>query len=73
MLSLVQAKEILQILQSLPADQIAEVIDYLNFLRERYAAKQSTDMGASWSDEDISDLLAASLVYAEKTVWSGES
>lgn len=72
MLTRTQAKEFLQVLQSLPADKVAEVFDYLNFLRERYGSKL-VDVSDSWSDQDMSDLVRASFAYAEKTSLSGEA
>lgn len=72
MLTRTQAKEFLQALQSLPADKVAEVFDYLNFLRERYGSKP-VDISNSWSDQDMSDLVMTSFAYAEKTIFSGEA
>lgn len=73
MLTKTQATEILQTLQVLPADKVAEVYDYLIFLRERYARARTVDVSDAWSDEDIHDLVMASLAHAERTVWAGES
>jgi hypothetical protein len=72
MLTGTQAKEFLQALQTLPADKVAEAFDYLAFLRERYGSKP-VDVSDAWSDEDINDLVAASLDFAEQTVWAGET
>jgi hypothetical protein len=72
MITRTQAKEILQILQTLPADKITEVYDYLAFLRERYAANKSIDVSDSWTDADLTDLITASVAHAEKTILAGE-
>lgn len=71
MLTRTQALEILQTLQALPSDKLAEVYDYLAFLRERYALKQPTNISDVWNDEDMNDLVAASFAHAEHTVRSG--
>lgn len=67
MLTLAQAREIIQTLQILPADKLAEVYDYLTFLRERYAGEKTMDVSDVWSEEDLSDLVSASLAYAERS------
>lgn len=68
MLTQTQAKEILQTLQMLPADKLTEVYDYLTFLRERYGRSKPVDYSDTWSDEDIGDLVVASLSYANQTM-----
>ena len=68
MLTQEQAKELLRALQELPADKVTEVYDYVTFLHERYSDKPSVDTSETWSDEDIKDLIAASLDYASKTM-----
>lgn len=68
MLTKDQAKEILQALQALPADKLLEVYDYITFLRERYARRAFVDVSDAWSDEDISDLVAAALNYADRAL-----
>ncbi len=72
MLTHAQAKEILQTLQVLPADKLTEVYDYLSFLRERYAKGKVIDVSDAWSDEDLRDLMKASLIYAERSGAVGE-
>jgi len=71
MLTRTLAKEILVTLQMLPADKLAEVYDYISFLRERYTGASAVDTSDVWSDEDISDLVAASAIYAEQRAPSG--
>lgn len=61
MLTRDQAKEILEALQSLRSDKIEAVYDYVTFLRERYGQDPRIDKSDAWSEEDISDLVAASL------------
>jgi len=68
MLTRTQAKEILQTLQALPADKLAEVYDYMTFLRERYGQHPGIDVSDVWSDEDINDFMATSLGYADHAI-----
>ena len=68
MLTRDQAREILEILQSLPSDKLAEAYDYLSFLRERYGGTPPIDADSAWNEEDMRDLVAASLAHAEKDV-----
>ncbi len=68
MLTKAQAKEILQTLQVLPADKLAEAYEYIAFLRERYAQRPGVDVSDAWSDEDISDFMATSLDYADRAI-----
>lgn len=58
-----QAAEILRALSALPADKIAEVHDYVFFLKECYGV-QSQD---NWTDEDVHDFTVATLAYADET------
>ena len=71
MLTQSQAREILQVLQMLPSDKLAEVYDYITFLRERYVPEQSVDVSEAWSDTDIIDLVAASFAHSERAVPTG--
>ncbi len=68
MLSRDQAKEILEALRSLPADKVEAVYDYVTFLRQRYGEDHPIDKSDAWSEEDISDLVAASFAHAQHTV-----
>jgi hypothetical protein len=68
MLTKAQVNEILQTLQKLPADKIAEVFDYLAFLREHYSKRAPVDVSDAWSEEDIDDFIAASLSHSESAV-----
>jgi hypothetical protein len=69
MLTRDQAKEILEALQSLPADKVEAVYDYVTFLRQRYGENQRIDKSDTWSEEDISDLVGASLAHAQEAAW----
>jgi len=73
MLTKTQAKEIIQALQVLPAEKLAEAYDYILFLRERYGTRSPVDVNEAWSDEDACDLVGASFQYAERTILAGES
>jgi hypothetical protein len=71
MVTKTQAQEVLLTLQMLPSDKVAEVFDYLAFLRERYARSKPVDVSDAWSDEDVSDLVVASLNYTVgASTWS---
>lgn len=72
MLTLRQARDILKLLGSLPEQQVREVEDFILFLRDRYGPDQAIDDGEAWNDEDVRDLVAAALSYADRTVWSEE-
>ncbi|MSP14840.1 MAG: DUF2281 domain-containing protein [Chloroflexi bacterium] len=60
----IQAGQIIQILQELPPDKVAEVYDFVLFLQTRYSQTQPVDTNDAWSDEDMADLALASLHYA---------
>jgi len=32
----------------------------------------AVDVSDTWSEEDLHDLIRASLAYAERTIWAGE-
>ncbi len=68
MLSRDQAKEILEALQSLPADKVQAVYDYVTFLRQRYGEDHPIDKSDAWTEEDISDLVSASLGHSQQTL-----
>lgn len=67
-----QAREILDVLSILPTEKVAEVYDFVTFLRERYGQRTAVDVSDAWSEEDLHDLMQASLAYAERTIWAGE-
>ncbi len=62
-----RAKEILEALASLPPDKVEAVYDYITFLRQRYGEGAQIDKSGAWSEEDIGDLVAASLAHAQRT------
>ena len=62
-----QIDEIAKALSVLPAEKIAAVQDYVEFLRTRYG-HQSVDESDEWTEEDLHDFAAASAEYGEKVV-----
>ncbi|MDH7486467.1 MAG: hypothetical protein QHJ81_09365 [Anaerolineae bacterium] len=72
MVTRTQTKEILEVLFTLPPEKVAEVYDFVTFLQERYGQRTTMDVSDAWSEEDLEDLMRASLTYAERTVWAGE-
>jgi len=72
MMTRTQAREILAALFTLPPEKVAEVHDFVTFLQERYGKRTAVDVGNTWSDEDLDDLIQASLAHAERTIWAGE-
>lgn len=54
--------EILDVINVLPAEKIAEVRDFALYLRDKYVDETYSD---EWSDEDIRDFSAASFAYFE--------
>ena len=73
MVTRTQAKEIFEALSVLPTKKVAEVYDFVTFLRERYGQRTTVDVSDAWSDEDLHDLMQASLAHAERTIWVGEA
>ena len=67
-----EAVEILRTLSTLPADKVAEVRDFAHFLQDRYGQSPPVESSDAWTDEDLRDLTAASLRYAEQTGWGEE-
>jgi hypothetical protein len=67
-----QAREILDALFTLPPEKVAEVYDFVTFLQERYGQRTAVDVSDAWSEEDLRDLIRASLAHAERTIWAGE-
>jgi hypothetical protein len=61
-----QLDEILRTLVKLPSDQVREVHDFVLFLEERYGELGTVSIANDWSDEDIRELVAASIAYAEQ-------
>lgn len=67
-----QTREILDALFTLPPEKVAEVYDFVTFLQERYSQRAAVDVNDAWSEEDLDDLIRASLAHAERTIWAGE-
>jgi len=67
MMTRTQAKEILEALSTLPPEKVAEVYDFVAFLQERYGQRTAVDVSDAWSEEDLHDLMQASLVHARHT------
>ncbi len=64
MMTRTQAREILQALFTLPPEKVAEVYDFITFLQERYGQRTAVDVSDAWSEEDLHDLMQASLAHA---------
>jgi hypothetical protein len=43
---------------------VAEVYDFVTFLQERYGQRIAVDVSDAWSEEDLHDLMEASLAHA---------
>ena len=72
MVTRTQAREILEALSTLPTEKVAEVYDFITFLQERYGKRTAVDVSDAWNEEDLHDLIRASLAHAERTIWAGE-
>ena len=72
MVTRTQAREILDALFTLPPEKVVEVHDFVTFLQERYGQRTAVNMSDAWSEEDLHDLMQASLAHAERTIWTGE-
>jgi hypothetical protein len=72
MVTRTQARDILEALSTLPTEKVAEVYDFITYLRERYGQRTAVDVSDAWSEEDVHDLMQASLAHAERTIWAGE-
>jgi hypothetical protein len=72
MVTRTQARHILEALITLPTEKVAEVYDFITYLQERYAQRTAVDVSDDWSEEDLHDLMRASLEHAERTIWAGE-
>lgn len=68
MLTKRQAEEILRALSALPSEKVAEVQDFILFLREHYGYEKVVDESDTWTEEDLRDLVAAALNYADETL-----
>jgi hypothetical protein len=68
----VAVKEVVQALVTLPPEQIATVYDFILFLQGRHVL-QGVDVADVWTEEDVNDLLAASLQHAAETLLVDEA
>ncbi|GEM_PF-1713711 len=66
MIANTQIDEIAQTLMALPAEKIAAVKDYVDFLKAQYARNETIDASDEWSDADLREFAAASAEYGEK-------
>lgn len=62
----VSIPEVVRELNTLPPERVAEVYDFVLFLKTRSQA--AIDERDEWSDKDIQDVTAAGLRYAEQTM-----
>ena len=68
MLNRMQAETILRDLLVLPSERVAEVQDFVSFLKDRYGKKKLVDDSSSWSEEDLRDLTAAVMQHADQSL-----
>lgn len=68
MLTRGQAEEILHALRMLPSEKVAEVQDFILFLKERYSYEKAVNESDAWTEEDLRDLRAAVLNHADQTL-----
>lgn len=68
MLTRRQAEEILLALSVLPSGKVIEVQDFILFLKERYGYEKAVNESSVWTEEDLCDLIAAVLNYADQTL-----
>lgn len=61
-----QTSEIVNALQTLPSEKIAEVRDFVMFLRERYGKPEAIDESDEWTEEDLREATSASLNYIDE-------
>jgi hypothetical protein len=62
----VSVPEVVRELSMLPPDKVAEVYDFVLFLKNRRIAQR--EESDEWSDDDQRDVTRASLCYAEATL-----
>ena len=60
MISNVETTEILQVLNGLPPEKVAEVKDFADFLQLQYTKSQIIDESDEWSEDDLLDFTASS-------------
>lgn len=62
----VTIEEVVRELQTLPAERISEVYDFVLFLRTR--GTRPVDQSDEWTDEDLVDAANSSRSYAEHSM-----
>ncbi len=72
MMSKAQIEQIVKAISTLPPEKVTEVYDFVLFLQARYGHPLPIDTGDAWSEEDIHDLVIATLTYAGQTIWAEE-
>ena len=72
MLTRSQGEDILRALSVLPSEKVLEAQDFILFLKERYGHRETVDENDAWTDEDLQDLTAAVLSYADHTLYAGK-
>ena len=72
MMSKAQIEQIVKALSTLPPEKVTEVHDFVLFLQARYGCSAPVDTSDLWSEEDIHDLVTATLAYASQTIWTEE-
>lgn len=68
MMTRTDAEQLLRDLKVLPDDKLAEVRDFVLYLRERYARPRPADESDAWTEEDICELAAAALHHADQAL-----
>lgn len=64
-----EVERIVEALFTLPADKVTAVRDYVWFLQAQYG-QPALDVSDEWSEQDIADLSAATVAYAERALWA---
>ena len=60
-----QTEEVFRALNALPAEKVAEVQDFILFLKDRHGYEKPIDESDTWTDEDLHDLTTAVLNHAD--------
>lgn len=70
-MSKVSIEQVVKAISTLPPEKMAEVYDFVLFLQARYG-RLAVDESDVWSEEDVQDLVTATLAYATQTIWAEE-
>lgn len=71
-MSKAQIEQLIKAISTLPPEKMTEVYDFVLFLQARYGRPAPADTSDVWSEEDIHDLITATLAYADQTIWAEE-